>query len=178
MEKLVNRKKIVHLVESFGGGVFSILVDLVNSTSENFDIIICYGLRKETPIDFKKYFNNKVEFIQIENFEKEINFKKDLLAINEVRKVIKNIKPDIIHMHSSKAGAIGRIAIRNKKIKLLYNPHGFSFLRQDIFQLKKYFYWGIEKILATINKKCIIVGCSEGEYKQALKLSKNVVTPI
>ena len=36
-------QKILHIVESFGSGVFSFLVDLVNNIDNEFDIIIAYG---------------------------------------------------------------------------------------------------------------------------------------
>ncbi len=36
------KKRILHIVEAFGGGIFSFLVDLVNSTDEEFDITIAY----------------------------------------------------------------------------------------------------------------------------------------
>ena len=37
------KKKVLHIVESFGSGVFSFLVDLVNGTDDDFDITIAYG---------------------------------------------------------------------------------------------------------------------------------------
>ncbi len=169
----MEKKKILHLVESFGGGVFTFLVDLVNATSEEFDITIAYSIRNQTPPNFKEYFNKNVEFIKIENFTRNIQPKKDWNAIQEVKKIVKTINPDIVHMHSSKAGAIGRLVISAKERKLLYNPHGFSFLKKDDSALKRCIYKAIEKLLTF--RKCTIVGCSQGEYEEAKKLSKNAV---
>ena len=172
MEKQ-EKKKILHLVESFGSGVFTFLVDLVNSTDKEFDIVIAYGVREETLENFKEYFSDRVKFIKVDNFTRSINPKKDLKAIKEVKKIVKQIKPDIVHMHSSKAGAVGRIAISAKNRKLIYNPHGFSFLKQDDSKMKRFIYKAIEKILTF--RKCTIVGCSQGEYEEAKKLSKNSI---
>lgn len=168
-----NRKKILHIVEAFAGGIFSILVDLVNSTCNEFDIVIAYSKRVQTPENFKSYFASNVKFIEVENFTRNISLKKDLKAFFEIRKIIKEEKPDIIHLHSSKAGFLGRFAANGNKIKILYNPHGFSFLMQDSSKLKRKIYWLIEKIGAF--RKCTIVGCSQGEYEEALKLSKNAI---
>ncbi len=165
--------KILHLVESFGGGVFFFLADLVNSTDKNYEITIAYGVRKEIPKDFKKYFNENVKFIEVKNFTRSINPKKDLAAIKEIKKIVKELNPDIVHMHSSKAGALGRLAISAKKRKLLYNPHGFSFLKKDDTKIKRMVYKTLEKLLTF--RKCTIVGCSKGEYEEAKKLSKNSV---
>lgn len=169
----MKKKKILHVVEAFGGGIFSFLVDLVNETNSEYDIIIAYSNRKQTPENFKSYFNEKVKFIEIKNFTRSINPTKDIKAFFELKKIISEEKPDIIHLHSSKAGFIGRFAANGRKMKMLYNPHGFSFLMQNSSKVKRLLYWWIEKIAAL--RKCTIVGCSEGEYKEALKLTKNAI---
>lgn len=169
------KKKILHIVESFGGGVFSFLVDLVNGTGKEFDIIIAYGVRDEIPENFKSYFNNKVKFVKIENFTRSIKPKNDLKALKEIKSIIKEEKPDIVHLHSSKAGVLGRFAVKKKNKKMFYNPHGFSFLKQDDSKLKRILYWLIEKMMALCNKKCTIVGCSNGEFEEAQRLNKNSI---
>lgn len=169
------KKKVLHIVESFGSGVFSFLVDLVNGTDEEFDITIAYGVREETLENFRDYFSNNVKFIKVENFTRSINPKKDFKALNEIRKIVKEEKPVIVHLHSSKAGILGRLAVNGNKIKAFYNPHGFSFLKKDDSKLKRMIYWTIEKVAAILNRKCTIVGCSHGEYEEAKKLNKNSI---
>ena len=169
------KKKILHIVESFGSGVFSFLVDLVNGTCEDFEITIAYGVREETLENFKDYFDSNIKFIKVENFTRSINPKKDLKALKEIKKIVKEVKPDIVHLHSSKAGVLGRLAVNGNKIKMFYNPHGFSFLKQDDSKVKRTIYWLIEKMTAIWNKKCTIVGCSKGEYEEAKKLNKNSI---
>lgn len=166
-------KKVLHIVESFGSGVFSFLVDLINETNKDFEIIVAYGKREETPKNFREYFNNNIKFIKIENFTRSINVKKDIKALIEIKKIIKEEKPDIVHLHSSKAGVLGRLAINGNKVKMFYNPHGFSFLKQDDLKLKRTIYWIIEKVTANFNKNCTIIGCSSGEYIEAKKLNRN-----
>lgn len=167
------RKKIIHIVEAFGGGVFTYLVELANSMVDEFDIIIAYSRRKQTPEDFKKYFDDRIKLVEIKNFTRNINPSKDLRACAEIRKLIKEEQPDIVHIHSSKAGIIGRLIITSKDKKLFYTPHGYSFLKQDDSKTKRLVYKAIEKTTAALNKNCKIVACSKGEYKESLKLSKN-----
>lgn len=168
-------KKILHIVESFGSGVFSFLVDLVNATDSNFDITIAYGVREETLKNFKDYFSDKVKFIEVKNFTRNISFKKDLKALKEIKRILREEKPDIVHLHSSKAGILGRLALNKSKIKKFYNPHGFSFLKQDDSKFKRNMYWLMEKTIAILNKECTIIGCSESEYEEAKKINKNSV---
>lgn len=167
------KKKVLHIVEAFGGGVFTFLVDLVNATSDEFDITILYSTRKETPENFEKYFKNNIKFIQSKYLKREINIKNEFKAIKEVRRIIESEKPDIVHLHSSKAGIIGRMAVRGKKVKVLYNPHGFSFLMKNISKSKKIFYWFVEKIISL--KKGTIIACSKGEYRKAIKVNKKAI---
>ena len=47
----------------------------------------------------------------------------DLKAIKEVRTLIKKYNPDIVYAHSSKAGAIARVADIGLKNHCVYNPH-------------------------------------------------------
>lgn len=169
------QKKVLHIVEAFGGGVFTVLSDLINGLSNDYEIIIAYSLRPQTPMNFEKFFNENVKFIEVKNFTRSINPKQDIKALKEIKKLIKEEKPDIIHLHSSKAGILGRLAVNGNKIKMFYNPHGFSFLKKDDSKLKRMVYWLIEKMTAMVNKKCTIVGCSKGEYEEAKKLNKNSI---
>ena len=169
------KKKVLQIVEAFGGGVFTVLCDLFNGLSDEYEVVVAYSLRPQTPKNFKEYFNKNIKFIEVENFTRSINCKKDIKALKEIRKIVKEEKPDIVHLHSSKAGILGRIGIHNRKIKMFYNPHGFSFLKMDDSRLKRLMYKTIEKVTAMLNHKCTIVGCSKGEYEEAKKLNKNSI---
>lgn len=171
----MKKKKVLEVVEAFGGGVFTVINDLVNGLNDEYEVTIAYSLRNQTPQNFEKKFKGNVKFVKIENFTREINPKKDLQALKELKQLIKKEKPDIVHLHSSKAGVIGRLATMNGKYKMFYNPHGFSFLKQDDSKFKRSCYKVIEKIMTLLNPKCTIIGCSEGEYEEALKLSKNSI---
>ena len=121
------KKKILHIAEAMGGGVFTYLVELSNSLSEEYDVTIAFGVRSETPQNYAEYFNKNINLVRIENFRRSVNPIKDFNATIELRKIIKELKPDIIHLHSSKAGAIGRLFLYNKEHKMFYTPHGYSF---------------------------------------------------
>lgn len=136
---------------------------------------MAHGRREETLENFRDYFPNNVKFIEVKNFTRNINIMKDLKALLEIRKIVKNEKPDIVHLHSSKAGILGRVAIHKKNIKMFYNPHGFSFLKKDDSKIKRFIYKSIEKIAAILNRNCTIIGCSKGEHEEARKLNKNSI---
>lgn len=165
-------KKVLFVVEAMGGGVFTYVVDLANELSKKYDVYIAYGLRKQTPRNFKAYFNKEIHLIRVASFTRSISPIKDMKALSEVKKIGRKIKPDIIHLHSSKAGVLGRICFRKFNGPLFYTPHGYSFLIKNIGKTKKTFYFFIEKFFS--NLKGTTIACSPGEYKIAKKITNHV----
>lgn len=165
--------KILFIVEAFGGGVFTYIVDLANKLSDNYDITIAYGLRPQTPDNFIDFFSPNIKLIKVEHFERSINPFSDISALFEIKKIQKKINPDIIHLHSSKAGVIGRCAFNGKSAKVFYTPHGYSFLMRDQSVLKRNIYKMIEYFFA--KKNCTTISCSQGEHNETLNLSQNAV---
>ena len=163
-------KKVLYVVEAFGGGVFTFMVDLINSISKDYEVVLACSIRPQTPKNYKEYLNDNVKIIELQNGERSINLKKDLKFFFEINSIIKKENPDILHLHSSKAGFLGRLATNDRERKIFYNPHGYSFLKQDEKFSKKTLYKVIE--LLASKKSGYIIGCSKGEYEEALKLSK------
>ena len=166
-----NRKKLLFVVEAMGGGVFTFLVGLCNELVDYYDIYVAYGLRTQTPDDFVKYFDDRVHLIRVRHFERSIDPRHDIGAFLELRKIADRVKPDLIHLHSSKAGALGRWAFNGKKIPLFYTPHGYSFLMSNFNATKRFSYRMVEKISAI--RRCTTISCSEGEHEETLTLTKN-----
>ena len=168
-----NQKKVLHIVKAFGGGVYTFLVPLMNSTCEEFNTTIAYALRPQTPDTYKNEINSKIHLIEGKNFVRSLNPVKDIKTFFEIKKIVKKVKPDIIHLHSSKSGFIGRMAINCKKHTVFYTPHGYSFLKLDDSIIKRKIYYLIEKIGGLTH--CTTVAVSKGEYETALRLSKRAM---
>ena len=107
---MAEKKKILYIVEAMGGGVFTYIVDLANELVNSYDMYIAYAVRKQTPQNYKDYFDKRIHLIEVKSFVRAINATKDIVAFFEIRRIASEIKPDIIHLHSSKAGALGRFA--------------------------------------------------------------------
>jgi glycosyltransferase involved in cell wall biosynthesis len=168
---MLEKKKILFIVEAMGGGVFTYIVDLANELVNEYDMYIAYGIRPQTPVDYRDYFDKKIHLIEVKNFGRAIDPFKDLKALREIQAVSKKINPDIIHLHSSKAGVIGRIAFNGKKTPVFYTPHGYSFLMQDHSPAKRMIFKAIEAVSGKRN--CTTISCSKGEHLETLKLTKN-----
>lgn len=167
-----NKKKLLYFVEAMGGGVFTYITNLANNLSDEFDIYIAYGVRPQTPKNFKSFFNDNIHLIEVKNFKRKISIS-DIKAFYEMRRIKKQINPDLIHLHSSKAGILGRWAFNGSKIPIFYTPHGYSFLMSDINIKKRFIFKLIEKISSLRNS--ITIACSYGEKLEAEKLSSKVL---
>ncbi|WP_172995671.1 glycosyltransferase, partial [Lactobacillus helveticus] len=167
----MKKKKILYFVEAFGGGVFTYICNLANALCEEYDVYVAYGIRKQTPSNFKNYFDSRVHLICVENYRREISIKSDLAALKEMKGIAKIVQPDVIHLNSSKAGILGRWLFRNSKIPVFYTPHGYSFLMTNISKKKKFFYKSLEKAFAFKNIETI--ACSKSEYEITKELTSN-----
>lgn len=171
---MAEKKKILYIVEAMGGGVFTYIVDLANELVNSYDMYIAYAVRKQTPGNYKDYFDKRIHLIEVKNFGRAIDPAKDIAAFFEVKKIVAEIKPDVIHLHSSKAGAIGRVAF-NGKIPMFYTPHGYSFLMENYKPMKRRMFKLIESVCAKRN--CTTISCSVGEHSSVLVGSDQLWLP-
>lgn len=165
------RYKILLFVEAFGGGVFTYMVDLANSLSDTYDVYIAHGMRDQTPLDYSSYFKDSIHLIHIHEYTRSISPMIDMKAMIRMKQIAREIEPDIIHLHSSKSGVLGRIAFQSRDYPLFYTPHGYSFLMDSCRKSKKVMYKIIERICGL--RKCKTISCSEGEYRESIRLVRN-----
>lgn len=169
---MAEKKRILYIVEAMGGGVFTYVVDLANELVNEYDMYIAYAVRKQTPSNYRDYFDKRIHLIEVKNFGRAIDPAKDIAAFFEVKKIVAEVKPHAIHLHSSKAGAIGRMAF-NGKIPMFYTPHGYSFLMENYKRMKRRMFKMIESICAKRN--CTTISCSVGEHQETLKLTRRAM---
>ena len=170
--------KIIHIAEAFSTGIYtyirdltSYIIDVVND--KKFEIIIIYSKRdvlEESTI--KEDFSDRVKFIKIQ-MARNITPRSDFDSLLQIRKVLKQEKPDILHLHSSKAGVLGRIGAFGiiPRNHIFYSPHGYAFLRQDISKSAQKFYHNIEKYIQLIFGGTTIAS-GETELEFAKKIGK------
>jgi glycosyltransferase involved in cell wall biosynthesis len=94
---------------------------------------------------------------RIQGLGRAISFKEDFIALQQIRKVLKSAKPDVVNTHTAKAGVIGRIAVlslgRNRPA-VVHTFHG-HLLYGYFSKFKVLIFTFIEKLLS-INTDVII----------------------
>jgi glycosyltransferase involved in cell wall biosynthesis len=147
--------KILYVItRSDWGGAQAHLFDVIegmNNSNINCEVVV--GEKGEF---FERIESLGVKVYHLESLIHPINFSKDLTAIKELRGLIKQIQPDIVHCHSSKAGIIGRIAAWKEGIPSVFTAHGWAFT-DGVSIKRKIIGIVIETLVAKITKKIICV---------------------
>lgn len=174
--------RVIHVIEALGGGVYTYFNNLshfmgADESAEQIETFIIYSAKRKEiiPENIQKEFFKNVKLIELD-MEREFNPIKDLKATFHLRNLFLEIKPDVIHLHSSKAGVIGRWAkfLTFKKTHVFYTPHGYAFLRLDISDKKRAFYKFIEKYTQKLFGGTTIA-CGDTELKIAETLGKSLL---
>jgi glycosyltransferase involved in cell wall biosynthesis len=99
----------------------------------------------------------------LNQFQREINLKSDYAAYKEIKKIIREFKPDIVHTHASKAGAIGRLAAIDCHVPIIVHTfHGHVF-HSYFGKLKTAFYKNIERYLAKHSTAIVAISNKQKE---------------
>lgn len=99
----------------------------------------------------------------------------DVLALAALYRLLRRLKPHIVHTHSSKAGVLGRMAAYVAGVPvILHTFHGFGFTPAQSGPLRKLFVW-IEKGCALLSAHLIFV--SEDNRSEAAALGIGPRTP-
>lgn len=163
-------KKVVLIAETMEGGVRRHVMDLINGLdTKQFAVTLIYGNRIDNPFILgMEELKTKAELINVRALTREINPRKDLKALKEIKQIIKAIDPDIVHCHSSKAGAIGRLAAKSLNVKkVFYTPHAYSFVDKNFSQTKKHLFITLERLFSK-KMTTYTFNVSQNEKNQAL----------
>lgn len=109
---------------------------------------------------------------------REIDPLRDCAAAFRLARMIRNARPDILHLHSSKAGALGRGAMAllpGRGPAVVYTPHCYAFLAQPGNWNRLMYRW-IERTLLLWTDRVAAVSESEAAVAAALGARHNVQT--
>ncbi|HBT81661.1 hypothetical protein A2757_00675 [Candidatus Giovannonibacteria bacterium RIFCSPHIGHO2_01_FULL_48_47] len=125
------KKRIIYFItKSYWGGAAKYVIDLASGLDRNsFEIFIAAGGRGAL---YEKATELKFDYIEIPHFERRVALLGDILSFFEVLKILRQTKPDTIHVNSSKAGGVCGFAgfvfkLFNSKLLSIFTAHGWAF---------------------------------------------------
>src|SRR3989338_239905 len=156
----MEKKKILYLItKATWGGAQKYVNDLATSLpKERFRIIVAYGTHG------KLAENLSYEGITIHQFpslDRDIAVIPDIKSFLEIYLYIKEIHPDIVHLNSSKAAALGALAARFTGVRsIIFTVHGWPF-KEDRNALLRFGLYLISWFTALLSHTVIVVSKSD-----------------
>lgn len=161
--------KICHIITRMivGGAQENTLLSIIDHINKGHEVVLITG---KSPGPEGELLKNK----NIPNFEtiicphlvRQLSPYHDIAAYFSLKKTLRELKPDVVHTHSSKAGVIGRAAAWVEKIPFVcHTVHGQAFHRYET-PLKNFIYQASERWAA---KRCHkIFAVADAMIKQCL----------
>lgn len=112
-----------------GGPAFNVISSAAVLSNE-FDILLIAGApdADEQPADYLLEQYKGFQFKKIIALKRSVIPGADLRAYKEIKKVILEFEPDIVHTHGAKPGVLGRIAAHRSKVPVIVHTfHGHVF---------------------------------------------------
>jgi len=155
-------RKILYIItQSELGGAQKNVLDLATVLKYRYQVLVAAGNDGHGAL-FERLDLAGVKNRRLRWLRRAVNPFHDLLAIWELGQLVLKEKPDIVHLHSSKAGLVGSFSTRlfRPKTKIIYTSHGAAFSGSFPKFKKTLFLWA-EKITAPLKDKIICVSSNE-----------------
>lgn len=157
--------RVLHVAEAAGGVERYLETIFKYSKGKVENTLVC-----SQNYDYKK-FKTLADRVIVLKMAHDIEPSSDIKVERTLRRIIKQLKPDIVYAHSSKAGAFARIADLGLNNKVIYNPHGWAFNMQQSAKKKEMYKW-VEKISAHFCDKIVCISDAEKESALREKICK------
>ncbi|MBU1261269.1 MAG: glycosyltransferase family 4 protein [Planctomycetes bacterium] len=171
--------KIVHIITRLilGGAQENTLISCKQLAARGHDVTLITGpaFGPEGEL-FEQTKNQKYKTTVVNSLRRQINPIYDIPAYYQLKKVLTEIQPDIVHTHSAKAGILGRFAAaqlktKNSKLKTVHSVHGLSFHKYQNKLLNK-FYIAVEKTTAKKTDAFVCVADAMTQKSLAVGIGK------
>jgi glycosyltransferase involved in cell wall biosynthesis len=121
------KKKILFVITkgNFGGAQRYVYDLATNLPKDQFEVVVACG---EGGLLVERLKEAKIRTIEIEGLGRDIEASKDFKVFKNLIKILKEEKPDVIHLNSSKIGGLGALAGRITGVpRIIFTGHGWAF---------------------------------------------------
>ena len=152
----MNKIKILFVItKSNFGGAQRYVFDVATSLPfQNYEVVVAFG---GAGVLKEKLKTAGIKTRTIKNFERTVNLRKEWGAMFELATIIREEKPDIVHLNSSKAGGTGAFVARLLRVPhIVFTAHGWAFLENRGI-ISKSAIWFFSWMTALLAHKVIVV---------------------
>src|ERR1700741_2088193 len=164
--------KILRIINRFnlGGPTYNVAY-LSRYMDPSYETLLIGG-DKEEGEDSSTFILEKLGLnpVILPELKRNPDLKTDRAAYKKIKEIIRDFKPDIVHTHASKAGAVGRLAAASCKVPVIVHTfHGHVF-HSYFGRAKTAFYKTIERHLA--KKTTAIIAISDIQKNELVTIHK------
>ena len=164
--------RVFRLINRFnlGGPTFNVTY-LSKFLSPEYETMLAGGVKDESEASSEHIpLEYGIKPLIIKNMKRSINPANDIFAYNNIRKIISEFKPHIVHTHASKAGFLGRMAAVSCKVPIIVHTfHGHVF-HSYFDNIQTTVYKNIERYLAS--KSAALIALSEKQKMELTEIHK------
>jgi glycosyltransferase involved in cell wall biosynthesis len=146
-------RRVLHVVEKYSSGVGSAIAQYTRSLPEAE-----HHLLSATAVDAEGDLAEQADFAGTHRMTGSAPAK-----IRRIRQLVRELRPDVVHAHSSHGGAYTRLAVGRGGQYVVYTPHCYAFERRDIPAPVRSAYRVVEAMLAT--NTSAFAACSQREWQ-------------
>lgn len=106
-----------------------------------------------------------IEYIPLKHMVRNITPLTDLRGLFELRFHLKRFRPDLLSLHTAKAGVLGRLAGIGMRSPVIYTPHGWTYA-DGVPKMSATLYAFVERLLAPL--ATVIVNVCQADQELAL----------
>ena len=169
-------KKILFVItQAEMGGAQRAVFELAAGLKDRYEIVVAAGEPAGSDELVSRCESAGIRIVRLGHLHRAIRPRQDIRAVFELRAMIRNERPDIVHAHSSKAGIISSLACctpHHARCTLIYTAHGWVF-QEPLSPLRRLLYLWMEKIAARERKATIVLSESEKKIALANHLGSN-----
>lgn len=158
--------KVLRIINrlNLGGPTFNAAL-LTRHLAPQFETLLLAGTKEDSEESSDFIVKNMgLTLTSLPEMHRSIHPVRDYIAYKKIRKIIREFKPDIVHTHAAKAGALGRLAAIHEKVPVIVHTfHGHIF-HSYFHPLKTKIFLHTERYLA--RKSSAIIAISPSQKKE------------
>ena len=167
--------RVLKVLEATAGGTRKHLVSLLRGLDRaSFDVEVASPLVRDGHTD-DTAFVDEVRALGIRvhavALHRSVRPWSDLKGLVALWRIIRRGRFDVVHLHSSKAGFLGRVAAKAAGAPTVYTPNGFYFLNAEKASTRA-FYRVLEQAVGPLTDRLVAVSDSEREAAAAARIAR------
>ena len=140
-----------------GGASLHVLQLAASLQRRGHDVLVVVGGRGPFVADLRKA---RLRVVALPHFHRAIRPADDLRTYFALRRELAAFRPSIVSTHTSKAGALGRLAARSLGVPATYSPHAWTFAEENT-RSRRAAYAALERAFAHLPATIVTVSHAE-----------------